>query len=234
MHGQQHAERGQRDRATLEVRGREIAPCVEREPPDDPERGCGRSGGDRRRSPTGAQLHRGHHTRPHVRGTQVHSGCRLPAACGLAAACARRRARAPGARAARLARAATGRPPRRPPACTRRPAAAQAGLLARPRARGGARLRCIRRLAYARAARFEPRDWTLRREYARVLLALGRRADAQRPDGGVAGAQPAPVAASRVRRRGGLTVRNGQLRALCEGAVLAGRRRGTAPATRQG
>jgi Flp pilus assembly protein TadD len=28
--------------------------------------------------------------------------------------------------------------------------------------------------------RFEPRDWAVRRDYARVLLALGRRADAQR------------------------------------------------------
>jgi len=62
---------------------------------------------------------------------------------------------------------------------TRRPAAAQAWLL-RGRALAGAHAFDSSAAAYARAARFEPRDWTVRREYARVLLALGRRADAQR------------------------------------------------------
>jgi tetratricopeptide (TPR) repeat protein len=62
---------------------------------------------------------------------------------------------------------------------TRRPAAAQAWLL-RGRALAGAHAFAASADAYARAARFEPRDWDVRREYARVLLALGRRADAQR------------------------------------------------------
>jgi Flp pilus assembly protein TadD len=50
----------------------------------------------------------------------------------------------------------------------------------RGRALAGARAFGAAAAAYARAARFEPRDWTVRREYARVLLALGRRAAAQR------------------------------------------------------
>jgi tetratricopeptide (TPR) repeat protein len=62
---------------------------------------------------------------------------------------------------------------------TRRPAAAQAWEL-RGRALAGAHAFDAAAAASARAARFEPRDWTVRREYARVLLALGRRADAQR------------------------------------------------------
>jgi len=62
---------------------------------------------------------------------------------------------------------------------TRRPAAAEAWLL-RGRALAGARAFGASAVAYARAVRFEPRDWTVRRDYARVLLALGRRADAQR------------------------------------------------------
>jgi tetratricopeptide (TPR) repeat protein len=62
---------------------------------------------------------------------------------------------------------------------TRRPAAAQAWEL-RGRALAGAHAFGASADAYARAARFEPRDWTVRREYASVLLALGRRADAQR------------------------------------------------------
>jgi tetratricopeptide (TPR) repeat protein len=62
---------------------------------------------------------------------------------------------------------------------TRRPAAAEAWVL-RGRALAGARAYGASAAAYARAARFEPRDWTVRREYARVLLALGRRAEAQR------------------------------------------------------
>jgi len=61
----------------------------------------------------------------------------------------------------------------------RRPAAAEAWLL-RGRALAGARAFDASAAAYARAAHFEPRDWTVRREYARVLLALGRRSDAQR------------------------------------------------------
>jgi Flp pilus assembly protein TadD len=61
----------------------------------------------------------------------------------------------------------------------RRPAAAQAAVL-RGRALAGERAFAASASAYARAARLEPRDWELRREYARVLLALGRRADARR------------------------------------------------------
>jgi|SRR5215211_8848636 len=60
----------------------------------------------------------------------------------------------------------------------RRPAAADAAVL-RGRALAGARDFRASADAYARAARLEPRDWSLRREYARVLLALGRRADAR-------------------------------------------------------
>ena len=60
----------------------------------------------------------------------------------------------------------------------RRPAAAAAALL-RGRALAGTRDFAASAAAYARAARLEPRDWTVRREYARVLLALGRRADAR-------------------------------------------------------
>ena len=60
----------------------------------------------------------------------------------------------------------------------RRPAAAAAAVL-RGRALAGARDFPASAAAYARAARLEPRDWALRREYARVLLALGRRADAR-------------------------------------------------------
>jgi tetratricopeptide (TPR) repeat protein len=59
----------------------------------------------------------------------------------------------------------------------RRPAVAEA-LLLRGRALAGARELAASAAAYARAARLEPRDWAVRREYARVLLALGRRADA--------------------------------------------------------
>jgi Flp pilus assembly protein TadD len=61
---------------------------------------------------------------------------------------------------------------------TRRPAAADAALL-RGRALAGAHDFLASAAAYARAARLEPRDWLVRREYARVLLALGRRADAR-------------------------------------------------------
>jgi Flp pilus assembly protein TadD len=60
----------------------------------------------------------------------------------------------------------------------RRPAAAEAALL-RGRALAGARDFTASAAAYAHAAQLEPRDWELRREYARVLLALGRRADAR-------------------------------------------------------
>jgi Flp pilus assembly protein TadD len=60
----------------------------------------------------------------------------------------------------------------------RRPAAAGAGVL-RGRALAGAHDFTASAAAYARAARMEPRDWALRREYARVLLAVGRRADAR-------------------------------------------------------
>jgi Flp pilus assembly protein TadD len=60
----------------------------------------------------------------------------------------------------------------------RRPAAAAAALL-RGRALAGAREFAASALAYGDAARLEPRDWALRREYARVLLALGRRSDAR-------------------------------------------------------
>jgi cytochrome c-type biogenesis protein CcmH/NrfG len=60
----------------------------------------------------------------------------------------------------------------------RRPAAATAWVL-RGRALAGAHDFPASAAAYARAARLEPRDWALRREYARVLLALGRRADAR-------------------------------------------------------
>jgi Flp pilus assembly protein TadD len=60
----------------------------------------------------------------------------------------------------------------------RRPAAAEAAVL-RGRALAGARDFGASAAAYARAAQLEPRDWELRREYARVLLALGRRADAR-------------------------------------------------------
>jgi hypothetical protein len=60
---------------------------------------------------------------------------------------------------------------------TRRPAAAEAMLL-RGRALVGARELGASAAAYARAAHLEPRDWTVRREYARVLLALGRRSAA--------------------------------------------------------
>lgn len=62
---------------------------------------------------------------------------------------------------------------------SRRPAAAEAWVL-RGRALAGARAFGQSAAAYARAARFEPRDWVVRREYARVLLALGRRAGARR------------------------------------------------------
>jgi Flp pilus assembly protein TadD len=61
---------------------------------------------------------------------------------------------------------------------TRRPAAARAALL-QARALAGARGFAQSADAYARAARLEPRDWIVRREWARVLLALGRRAGAQ-------------------------------------------------------
>ena len=61
---------------------------------------------------------------------------------------------------------------------TRRPAAARAALL-RARALAGARRFAQSADAYARAARLEARDWTVRREWARVLLTLGRRAGAQ-------------------------------------------------------
>jgi protein O-GlcNAc transferase len=57
---------------------------------------------------------------------------------------------------------------------TRRPAAASAALL-RGRALAGAGDFASSAAAYAHAARLEPRDWTVRREWARVLLALGRR-----------------------------------------------------------
>lgn len=60
----------------------------------------------------------------------------------------------------------------------RRPAAAEAAVL-RGRALAGAREFGASAMAYADAARLEPRDWMLRREYARVLLALGRRSDAR-------------------------------------------------------
>jgi Flp pilus assembly protein TadD len=60
----------------------------------------------------------------------------------------------------------------------RRPASAQAAVL-RGRALAGAHDFAASAGAYAQAARLEPRDWGLRREYARVLLALGRRADAR-------------------------------------------------------
>jgi Flp pilus assembly protein TadD len=60
----------------------------------------------------------------------------------------------------------------------RRPAEAAAAVL-RGRALAGAHDFESSAAAYARAARLEPRDWALRREYARVLLALGRRADAR-------------------------------------------------------
>jgi tetratricopeptide (TPR) repeat protein len=62
---------------------------------------------------------------------------------------------------------------------TRRPAAAEAWLL-RGRALAGARAFDASAVAYARAVRLEPRDWAVRRDYARGLLALGRRVDAQR------------------------------------------------------
>jgi tetratricopeptide (TPR) repeat protein len=61
---------------------------------------------------------------------------------------------------------------------SRRPAAASAALL-RGRALAGARNFASSAAAYARAAQLEPRDWTVRREWARVLLALGRRKAAQ-------------------------------------------------------
>ena len=61
---------------------------------------------------------------------------------------------------------------------TRRPAAAAATVL-RGRALAGAHEFSASASAYARAARMEPRDWELRREYARVLLALGRPAPAR-------------------------------------------------------
>jgi Flp pilus assembly protein TadD len=60
----------------------------------------------------------------------------------------------------------------------RRPAAAEAAVL-EGRALAGAREFAASAAAYAHAARMEPRDWELRREYARVLLALGRRSDAR-------------------------------------------------------
>jgi Flp pilus assembly protein TadD len=60
----------------------------------------------------------------------------------------------------------------------RRPAAAEAAVL-QGRALAGAREFAASAAAYAHAARLEPRDWELRREYARVLLALGRRVDAR-------------------------------------------------------
>jgi tetratricopeptide (TPR) repeat protein len=61
---------------------------------------------------------------------------------------------------------------------TRRPAAATAAAL-RGRALAGARDYSASAAAYAQALRFEPRDWALRREYANVLLALGRRSAAR-------------------------------------------------------
>jgi len=61
----------------------------------------------------------------------------------------------------------------------RRPAAAEAAVL-RGRELAGARDFAASASAYAHAAQLEPRDWELRREYARVLLALGRRGQAQR------------------------------------------------------
>jgi Flp pilus assembly protein TadD len=61
---------------------------------------------------------------------------------------------------------------------TRRPAAVAAAVL-RGRALAGAHDFPASAAAYARAARLEPRDWLVRREYARVLLVLGRRADAR-------------------------------------------------------
>jgi len=61
---------------------------------------------------------------------------------------------------------------------TRRPATAAAELL-RGRALAGAHAFASSAAAYARAAHLEPRDWELRREYARVLLALGRRPQAR-------------------------------------------------------
>ena len=60
----------------------------------------------------------------------------------------------------------------------RRPAAAEAAVL-RGRALAGAHDFASSAIAYASAARLEPRDWALRREYARVLLALGRASDAR-------------------------------------------------------
>jgi Flp pilus assembly protein TadD len=60
----------------------------------------------------------------------------------------------------------------------RRPAAAEAEVL-RGRALAGAHDLAASATAYAHAAQLEPRDWELRREYARVLLALGRRSDAR-------------------------------------------------------
>jgi Flp pilus assembly protein TadD len=60
----------------------------------------------------------------------------------------------------------------------RRPAAAEAAVL-RGRALAGEHAFAASAAAYAHAAQLEPRDWALRREYARVLLALGRREDAR-------------------------------------------------------
>ena len=60
----------------------------------------------------------------------------------------------------------------------RRPAAAAAAVL-QGRALADAGALRASAAAYARAARLEPRDWALRREYANVLLALGRRLDAR-------------------------------------------------------
>jgi tetratricopeptide (TPR) repeat protein len=57
---------------------------------------------------------------------------------------------------------------------TRRPAAATAEHL-RGLALAGSGKYAASAAAYARAAAMEPRDWTVRREWARVLLALGRR-----------------------------------------------------------
>jgi Flp pilus assembly protein TadD len=61
---------------------------------------------------------------------------------------------------------------------TRRPAAARAAVL-RARALASARRYAAAADAYARAAQLEARDWAVRREWAWVLLALGRRAGAQ-------------------------------------------------------
>jgi hypothetical protein len=61
----------------------------------------------------------------------------------------------------------------------RRPAAAAEAAVIQGRALAGAREFAASAAAYAHAARMEPLDRELRREYARVLLALGRPADAR-------------------------------------------------------